>query len=313
MPVGMCVTCIALAMLNSVEPPSGNVDSSPGPMFATPTQLDRIGRIVAPVMINGQGPFRMVVDTGASRTTISPELVKLLGLELDPQKTITLNGVTGAAEVPVVTIERLQAGDFIVSSTDAPIVRAPIMAGADGILGVAGFTTERIIVDFKRDRIEISRSRPRSRSSTSLTTVPAKRVTGGLLAIDAQVGLVRTKVIIDTGGERTLGNLALREALLKRKRIKVFDGDVRHTAIYGATMDMRQGEVAYAPTIKIGDVSLTDVSVVFGDFHVFKVWGLDKRPVLLLGMDVLGVMDQLIIDYARKELKISVRSRASSF
>jgi predicted aspartyl protease len=308
MPVGLCATCIAIAMLSSVEPPSGSLDPLPGPMFATPTKLDRIGRIVAPVMINGKGPFRMVVDTGASRTTVSPELVKLLGLETEPGKTILLNGVTGAAEVPVVVLERLQAGDFVIESADTPIVRAPIMAGADGILGVAGFTTERIIVDFKRDRIEISRSRPRERFGMQLTTVPAKRVTGGLLAIDAQVGIVRTKIIIDTGGERTLGNLALRDALLKRKRKKALDSDILKTSIYGATMDERQGEVGYAPTIKIGDMSLTDVSVVYGDFHVFKVWGLEERPTLLLGMDVLGVLDQLVIDYRRQELKIRTKS-----
>jgi hypothetical protein len=311
MPVGLCATCIAIALLSGAEPPSSSVEALPGPMFATPTKLDRIGRIVAPVMINGRGPFRMVVDTGASRTTVSPELVKLLGLEsIPPNKTIFLNGVTGVAEVPVVTIARIQAGDFVIESSDAPVVRAPIMAGADGILGVAGFKTERIIVDFARDRIEISRSRPRERLSTQLTTVPAKRVTGGLLAIDAMVGLVRTKIIIDTGGERTLGNLALRDALLKRKRHKVLDEDVRKTAIYGATMDLRLGEVAYAPTIRIGEMTLTDVSVVFGDFHVFKVWDLEKRPTLLLGMDVLGVMDQLVIDYRRQELKIRAKSRA---
>src|SRR5689334_22073599 len=133
MPVGFA-TCIAIAMLSSVEPPSGSsADPLPGPMFATPTQLDRIGRIVAPVMINGKGPFRMVVDTGASRTTVSPELVKILGLETEPGKTILLNGVTGAAQVPVVMLQRLQAGDFVIESADTPIVRAPIMAGADGI------------------------------------------------------------------------------------------------------------------------------------------------------------------------------------
>lgn len=298
-----------MAALSSVELQSTGSEPLPGPMFATPTQLDRIGRIVAPVMINGRGPFRMLVDTGASRTTVSPELVKLLGLESVPDKTILLNGVTGVAHVPVVTIARLQAGDFVVEGSDVPIVRAPILAGADGILGVAAFTTERIIVDFSRDRIEISRSRPRERPGTTLATVPARRVAGGLLAIDAQVGRVRTKIIIDTGGERSLGNLALRDALLKRKR----KGDeFMNTHIYGATMDMRPGEVAYAPTIRIGDVTLRDVSVIFGDFHVFKVWGLEKRPVLLLGMDVLGVMDQLVIDYRRKEVKVSAPGMPSN-
>jgi predicted aspartyl protease len=306
MPVGICVSCIAIALLTGVDPLSTETRSVPeGPLFATPTQLDQIGRIVAPVMINGRGPFRMVVDTGASRTTLSPELVKLLGLQIAPNRTVLLNGVTGAAQVPVVTIETLQAGDFIVQGTDAPIVRAPIMAGADGILGVAAFKTERIIVDFERDRIEISRSRQRERLRGVLTSVPARRVPGGLLAIDAHVGQIRTKVIIDTGGERTLGNLALREALFKRKRFR--KDDIQNTRIYGATMDMDQGEVVYAPTIRIGSVSLTDVAVVYGDFHVFKVWDLEKRPTLLLGMDVLGVMDQLVIDYRRQELKVRVK------
>jgi hypothetical protein len=54
------------------------------------------------------------------------------------------------------------------------------------------------------------------------------------------------------------------------------------------------------------------VAVIFGDFHVFKVWDLEKRPVLLLGMDVLGVMDTLVIDYRRQELKVRVKTRPST-
>jgi hypothetical protein len=36
------------------------------PRFVAPTRRDRIGRILAPVLVNGQGPFRLVLDTGAS-------------------------------------------------------------------------------------------------------------------------------------------------------------------------------------------------------------------------------------------------------
>lgn len=309
MPVGMCITCIAIALFGSVAPPEASFETSPGPIFATPTQLDQIGRIVAPVMINGRGPFRMVVDTGASRSAVSPELVKLLGLKATPEKTILLNGVTGAAEVPVVRLASLQAGDFVIEGTDTPIVRAPIMAGADGILGVAGFKTERIIVDFSRDRIEISRSKPRVKLNHVLATVPARRVVGGLLAVDGQVGGVRTKIIIDTGGERTVGNLALRKALMRHK---ADSESVQLTRIYGATLEMSQGEIGFAPKVHFGEVNLTNVSIVFGDFHVFKVWGLEKRPTMLLGMDVLGVMDQLVIDYRRKELKVSARLETRS-
>ena len=38
------------------------------PRYAAPTRVDRIGRIWAPVKVNGQGPYRLVLATGASHT-----------------------------------------------------------------------------------------------------------------------------------------------------------------------------------------------------------------------------------------------------
>ena len=43
-------------------------------LLASPTTRDHIGRVVVPVRINGQGPFRFIVDTGASHSTVSPAL-----------------------------------------------------------------------------------------------------------------------------------------------------------------------------------------------------------------------------------------------
>jgi predicted aspartyl protease len=304
---------VATALLSSVEPLSTAAEALSAdaileePLFATPTQIDRVGRIVAPVMINGRGPFRMLVDTGASRTTLSPELAQILGLEGSPEQTVLLNGVTGAAHVPYVNVSRIQAGDFVLHDTATPIIHAPIMAGAQGILGVAAFKNERILVDFKRDRIEISRSRLYEKPMPGTVSMPAHRVAGGLFAIDAYVGRVKTRIVVDTGGERTLGNLALRDAIFRRKGAP----EVRTTRVYGATMDIDQGEYFYAPPIKLGPATLTDVAVIYGDFHVFKVWGLENKPTMLLGMDVIGVLDQLVIDYKRKELRVRTRSISS--
>ena len=49
------------------------------PRFVAPTRHDRIGRIWAPVHINGQGPFRLVLDTGASHSALTPRLAETLG------------------------------------------------------------------------------------------------------------------------------------------------------------------------------------------------------------------------------------------
>src|SRR5262245_48388599 len=72
------------------------------PLFAVPTQRDRIGRILAPVMINGKGPFRLIIDTGANHSTVSPHILEKLGLVPAPENDRIVHGVTGSARVPSV-------------------------------------------------------------------------------------------------------------------------------------------------------------------------------------------------------------------
>jgi predicted aspartyl protease len=269
------------------------------PLFASPTRLDRIGRIVAPVLINGQGPFRLVVDTGASHTTISPALAARLGLLALPDSTVMLNGVTGAEMVPAVTLDRVQAGDLIVEGARAPVITTDIMAGADGILGVAGLKRERITVDFREDRITISRSKG-NRGTSDMLRIPAIRLSGGLLMVVARVGGVRVQAIIDTGAERSLGNAALREALRNRNKLD----SPRFTSVFGTTAAITQGELRGIPKVVMGDTTISDMDLVFGDFHIFKAWDLEGRPAMLIGMDVLGGVQQLIIDFYRREVYV---------
>jgi predicted aspartyl protease len=273
----------------------------PEPLFATPTRLDRVGRIVAPVYINGQGPFRLVVDTGASHSTLSPELVQKLGLQSHPDERIVLNGVTGIAEVPVVRLEVIRAGDLIIQDVRAPVIYSSIMAGAEGILGVAGLRKERIFVDFRDDRISIAKSGSTA-SLQKYMKVSGLLVNGGLLAVDVRIGGVTARAIIDTGAERTLGNGALREALRRRNKFK----EPTITRVFGTTEDVSHGEVESAPPIEFGPANISDVRVVYGDFHIFKVWDLEKRPALLIGMDVLGTVGALVIDFRRRELYLQI-------
>jgi len=236
-------------------------------LFAAPTTRDRIGRVVVPVMVNGQGPFRFIVDTGANRSTISPpHLVHILGLTAALGSTVTVNGITGAAQTVYVVVDSLQAGDLLIDGTALPVVWAPVMAGADGILGAAGLPEKSLLIDFQRNRVEIARHMDSFLRGQSVR-IHALSVSHGLLAVDARVGRTRVTAIIDTGAERTLGNLALRDALkMPRSR-----GVVTVTSVYGATEEVVRGEIARAPQITIVSLRITDVAVVYGDFHIFSV------------------------------------------
>ena len=104
----------------------------------------------------------------------------------------------------------------------------------------------------------------------------------------------------DTGAERTLGNLALQNALNRGKKKR----EMVEAVVHGATPDIADGQVQQIKEARIGDMVLSNLEVIFADFHVFKLWGLDQEPAMLIGMDMLGVLDRLVIDYRRNEVSM---------
>jgi predicted aspartyl protease len=288
---------------------AGAVETSDRPasiddsLFALPTTRDHIGRVVVPVKVNGRGPFRFIVDTGANHSTISPDLVRVLGLKTDTASVMTLDGITGAAQVSYVAIDELQTGDLTLQDTILPVVWAPVMAGADGILGAAGMAQKSLLIDFERNRVAIA-SHVESNARARAIKVHAASVADGLLVVETMVGGVRTQAVVDTGAERTLGNIALREAL--RQHSRSGRGFVaKLTSVYGATTEVEAGEIQVAPTISVGSLRMIDVAVVYGDFHIFKVWNMQDKPAMILGMDVLGTVASLNIDFKNHDLYVA--------
>jgi predicted aspartyl protease len=293
---------LAASVANAAEPSSAPPPLDPDePLYAAPTRMDRIGRILAPVMVNGQGPFRFVLDTGANYSTVSPLLMSALGLVPDLAQSKLVHGVTGSAMVPTVLIQKLQAGTFVMENTYMPVVESNINLQAHGILGVAGLQQARVFVDFRRDRVVITRSRVRPDELGSYFVLEASRVEGGLLAVTANVRGVRAKAVIDTGAEGTLGNLALRDAIRARHRKQA---PPRTTEVYGATLDVSRGESELTTAVSIGDITINHVDITYGDFHIFDAWNLKDRPAMLIGMDVLGVADALVIDFRSHQILV---------
>ena len=78
--------------------------SAPEPRYVAPTLRDQIGRIWAPVMIDGKGPFRLALDTAASRSGVTARVAATLGIPLDQSSHLMLRGVTGSAAVPSIRV-----------------------------------------------------------------------------------------------------------------------------------------------------------------------------------------------------------------
>jgi hypothetical protein len=273
------------------------------PRFVAPTRHDRIGRIWAPVHINGQGPFRLVLDTGASHSALTPRLAETLGIPLDSGHTVMLRGATGSLPVPMVPVETLEVGDLLIEPRRLAVV-PDALGGAEGVLGADGFTDRRIHIDFRRDNITIMRSK-NQRAAGGYMTIPVNYLNGRLLVVGATLGGIPVKAVIDTGGQATLGNEALRAALEERRR---HSPPIAYPAeVSGATLDVQSGSTLEAPALALGAVLVQNPALTFADFAIFEYWDLIDEPAMLIGMDVLGLVDTLIIDYRRKELQVKLR------
>lgn len=295
------------------SPPAAPVTSKPAPLesisvvneeprYVAPTRKDKIGRIWAPVTVNGQGPFRLALATGASHSAVTQRLTDSLHIPVDPASTVMLRGATGSVVVPVVAIETLEIGDLLIEPHELAVI-PDALGGADGVLGMDELANMRIHVEFNRDRITIMRSK-NQRAPGEFEIIPVKFLRGRLLAVDAYLGGVPVKAIIDTGGEATLGNAALRTALAERRKKGIQDGTL--DKVIGTTLDMQVGTRLDVPALRLGKVIVRNPAITFADFEIFKYWKMTDEPAMLIGMDVLGLLDTLIIDYRRKELQVKL-------
>jgi predicted aspartyl protease len=273
------------------------------PKYVAPTRRDRIGRIWAPVLVDGKGPYRFVLDTGATQAVITARAAQSLGNA--SVATTRVIGFTGTAEVPTIHVSRIEVGELLLGPTQLPVL-SDVFGGAQGVLGIQGMENKRIYADFGRDRLVISRSHGES-APFDFIVVPLTNVKGLLIA-DVRVGSVRTKAIIDTGAQGTIGNNALRDALMRHP-----PANSKREDVIGVTLDVQSGDGLRAPDIELGKIKIQNAHVIFGDMYLFKRWKMTDEPTLSVGMDVLGSFDVLIIDYARHELQIRTREPALPF
>ena len=137
--------------------PEEVVATAPEPRDRAPTLRDRIGRVWAPVYyINGQGPFRLVLDTGANRSAVIQSLATRIAAPIKPGA-VRLLGVTGSSVVSTIHIDSIEVGDLWLGNRHLAIVE-DVFGGAEGILGADGLSDKRISIDFRNDQISILRS-----------------------------------------------------------------------------------------------------------------------------------------------------------
>jgi hypothetical protein len=275
------------------------------PIDETPTEVgagkDPYEHMLAPVTINGQGPFQFLIDTGANVSCVSRELADRLALSALPPARV--NTVVGAHDRPAVLIEHLQVGDRTRKAVHAPAM--PFNRGVDGVLGVDWLKGQRLELGFKGKTLAITKSKEDQAAQGSVV-VPALRRLGQLTIIDADLSGRRISAMIDSGSQLTICNSRLRELVFEFDRRRGADTPYQRVKMESLIGETFWGEMMYLPFVRLGGLHLGNVPVVFSDMHVFELWGLSEKPALVLGMDLLTQFDSVALDFGRSQVRFDV-------
>jgi len=265
------------------------------------TGRDRNEHMLAPVTINGQGPFNFLLDTGANVSCVSHSLAERLALKTQDMELV--HTVVGARERPVVMLDELQVGPRNRKRVRAPSL--PIQGPeVDGVLGVDWLKGQRLVLNFKAGKLDIVRSQADEGEPGRVVIVPARRRHGQLTIVDADLSGHRISAIIDSGAEGSLCNRHLRDLAMAIDRKQGAPAQpTRYVRMETLAGEAFTGEAINLPFLRLGGLHLGNVPVTFAEMHVFDIWDLADVPAIVIGMDLLRQFEQVALDFGRSQVR----------
>jgi hypothetical protein len=185
---------------------------------------------------------------------------------------------------------------------EAPALEAQHL-GAPGMLGIDTLQDRAVVIDFDKRAMTVATSTKRDarrRAAADEIVIQAKSLFGQLVVTDAFVLGKRVRVILDTGTPVSIGNVALRQLIAKRK---VETTPAVFTSVLG---DQITADYVIIPEMKLGDATLTSLPVAFSDVAPFRAFGVEDKPAILLGMDALQLFRRVHIDFANRQLRLAM-------
>lgn len=275
----------------------------PEPIPIQPTVPDELlafhdngTRMTVPVTIGASGPYRFIVDTGAERTVISRELAGTLGLVRG--RDVRVTAMAGVTNVGTVVIPMISVGTITGAQIEAPAFEYRHL-GALGMLGIDTLQDHAVTIDFDNKVMtvtpstKVKKTRP---AAPDEIIVHAKNLLGQLVVTDAFYRGKRIRVIVDTGSVVSMGNLALKKQVSRRRPL-------RSISLLSVTGEFLQADYTQIDQVKLAGVDIANLPVAFADAAPFKHFGLTDRPALLLGMDALRLFRRVRIDFPNREVR----------
>lgn len=256
-------------------------------------------RLSVNVQVNGRGPYHFVVDSGADLSAVGLRTARDLQLPLSTP--VVLNGMTSRAVVDRVKIAALTIGQSTIRDLEVPVLRESDLGG-DGLVGIDALVEQRLMMDFDKHLIKVEDARIPEAHLPGEIIITARRRRGQLILTQVRAARFRLDAVIDTGSEITVGNIALRDKLIRKGR-----GKFTEVEAIGVTGERMKLQVAVVDTLELGPITLQNVPIAFADVPPFALFGLSNEPALMLGTDLLQTFQRISLDFRARKVRFQLR------
>jgi Aspartyl protease len=141
--VAMCVAAVLPASIGA------------RPIGVMPFERGADGGVVVEVRLNGQGPFRFLLDTGSSHSAITERTARRLRAPAVAKA--VLDSSIGSDMVPVVRLDLLEAGSIVMAGVMPSVMRDAAIDPSreiDGVLGQDVLASRRYTIDFRSGHVD---------------------------------------------------------------------------------------------------------------------------------------------------------------
>lgn len=208
----------------------------------TPFQLGSQGGVIVPVMLDGQGPFMMLLDTGASHSAITEDTAA--AIHARPVARSTVITTTGETLRTIVAIDRVGIGPIAVDDVLPSVVPSRAFdedGHIHGLIGQDVLAWLRYTIDFRRRTVEWHDRTPEPRGTALALTFEH-----GRFLVTLRQGGTTLRLVPDSGaGALVLYEVPGRQSLdvaETGRTAELRSADGRRTARHVQLRELRLGD-----------------------------------------------------------------------
>jgi len=280
-----------------------------GALAVIPKRTSPSGHIVVETLLNGQGPFWFALDTGSTISVVYDRALQRSGIDPLPGIRVRVIGITGTGEFPVADVANISIGKETWENARVALLPDTELAAqqVDGILGI-DFLQQYAIWYSQQDKVlrlyptEVVAAR--SYNGWTSIILSELRVTHGdqvLFAFDTIIDGERIPTLFDLGATVNIMNTkAARRLNILMRKPEV------GTKVTGAIGSAPVLAVLRVSRLRVNNKYWRNRIFLVGEFPIFEVFDIDKRPAIIAGTDFFRQSD-FVVDFARKRLLVKAR------